>query len=147
MPKLDTNKIFKLFQRDIKASITTVLAQYNILPNSDLAKSVELLNNDKGWGLYINSYIKFIQSGRRRFAKKIPIKFILEFIRKRKITSSEGLTKNQLAFVLQNSIYQNGIKGKRGIMEKIEKVTLDIIIENVVKYIDVQVENQQIKFK
>jgi len=82
--------------------------------------------------LYAEEYAVYLDSGRKRFAKKVPITAILEFIKNRNLRlrdrktgryarktvtlkgrdGAEPMTVNQLAFIIQNAIYKNGIRGR-----------------------------------
>ena len=66
--------------------------------------------------LYALDYLEYLDRGRPKFTKKVPLDAILKWMRKRKIfnRNSGGQFKsaNQLAFIIQNSIYRNGIRGR-----------------------------------
>lgn len=66
--------------------------------------------------LYALDYLEFLDRGRAKFTKKVPLDAILKWMRKRKIFNrGQGgrfKSANQLAFIIQNSIYRNGIRGR-----------------------------------
>ena len=109
---------------------------------SDLIKSIKLnYSNSNGIIIYANSYAENIQKGRKKFAKKIPISFLIEFVKKNNKSNKDV---NKIAYAIQNSIYKEGIRGKniinalenplnKVIEPEINKEVLKII-ENNVKY-------------
>lgn len=66
--------------------------------------------------LYALDYLEYLDRGRPKFAKKVPLDALLKWMRKRRIfnrsRSGQFKNANQLAFILQNSIYRNGIRGR-----------------------------------
>lgn len=130
---------------DIKKAIQAIyIKDADVLPNSDLVKSVEVTNKRNVINVFANDYVKYIESGRKKFTKKVPIAAILVFMRKRKISPTKGITKNQLAYIIQNAIYTNGIKGKKGLNKKVEKVTGQIMLTSLRKYFKVSVKNNEL---
>lgn len=109
--------------------------------NSDLIKSVQLqYSNSDGIIIYANSYAENIQKGRKKFSKKIPINFLIEFIKK---NNRSAKNVNNIAYAIQNSIYKNGIVGKN-IINGIEKPLLNsiepVIDKNILKIIEQNVQ-------
>jgi hypothetical protein len=82
--------------------------------------------------LYALDYLKWVDSGRKPFAKKVPLAAILQFIKDRNLKLRDKTTGrfarrrvqlkarenrpaqsvNQLAFMIQNAIYKNGIRAR-----------------------------------
>jgi hypothetical protein len=68
-------------------------------------------------------YLKYLDGGRRAGARKIPVQIILRWIKKKKIRPRnakgqfKSMTLNQLAFVIQRSIFNIGIR-PRNILKK-----------------------------
>jgi len=109
--------------------------------NSDLIKSVQLqYSNSDGIIIYANSYAENIQKGRKKFSKKIPINFLIEFVKK---NNRSAKNVNNIAYAIQNSIYKNGISGKN-IINGIEKPLLNsiepVIDKNILKIIEQNVK-------
>jgi hypothetical protein len=85
--------------------------------NSTLYNSVQV-SYDATPTIKIESldYLKFLDSGRRAGARKIPVQIILKWIKKKGIRPRDSrgrfksMTLNQLAFVIQRSIYRIGIR-------------------------------------
>lgn len=108
----DVNKILNGLSKDIETVIKQVWMSAGLKSNSDLIKSISAeLGINNQLAIYALDYAEHYSKGRKKFAKKIPLQSIIEFIKKSGV-SNNGMTINQLAFIIQNSIYQNGIKPK-----------------------------------
>lgn len=90
--------------------------------------------------LYAYDYLQYLDSGRKKFAKRVPLSAIIKFIKDRnlvlrdkttgrftrsrvKLKSRNGgaaVSVNRLAFMIQNAIYKNGIKARPVIVPAIE---------------------------
>ncbi len=84
-------------------------------------------------------YAKFVDSGRKKFVKRIPVKILLKWIRQKNFTS--GTTKKDLsvAFAIQESIFLNGIKPANFIQGAFDKTQRDIdkeIVDAVQKEVE-----------
>lgn len=96
-------------------------------------------------------YADFVDRGRKAFTKKVPITALISFIKKRnlqqKFRSSKGRFKsiNQIAFMIQNSIYKIGISGRNFIFAGLEagekelnlhldRDLLDILTSDIIKF-------------
>jgi hypothetical protein len=71
--------------------------------------------------LYALDYLEYLDRGRPRFVKKVPLDALIAWLRKRTIGQNRQrngrygkrtVKLNQLAFIIQNSIYRNGIRGR-----------------------------------
>lgn len=144
MPKFTLNTIFSMVANDVQLTVKNIMIQNGIKSNSDIVNSVELKGNNKNLLLYTNSYLKFIQSGRKKFSSKIPISYLIGFIKKNNITPNNGMSINNLAFIIQTAIFKNGILGKGDITGKIENVTPEIISKRIEQLFDVEVLNNEI---
>lgn len=95
------------------------------LADSDLKKSVEV--RPKGGDslqVWFNDYGRYVISGRKKFARKVPIDALIKFIKKNGIRGRNAkgrfISVNSLAFAIQNAIYKNGIKGRDFLTPAIE---------------------------
>lgn len=85
---------------------------------SDLYKSVDtyIKKGSNGFSVeyVMNDYYKYVGAKiqRRKGAKKIPIRVVLQMIKKYNIRPRGNQTVNSLAFAIQTAIYKNGIIGK-----------------------------------
>lgn len=125
----------------IRIAVKAIIVDSGVKSSSELAKSIEAkqINGDM-IALYALDYLKFLESGKKRFAKKIPIVQIIKFINKNSISAKDGISKNALAYIIQNAIFQRGIKAKK-INQKITEVSTRIIVEQLEKQFDIDVEN------
>jgi hypothetical protein len=125
---------------DVKKAIQAMYVdRAGLLKNSDLVKSVEVKNQRNVLTVYANDYVKYIESGRKKFTKKVPISALLIFIRKRKIRSDKGMSRNQLAYAIQHAIFINGITPKRGLNKRLEKITLDMMFKSLDQYFKLKI--------
>ena len=125
--------------------------------NSTLYKSVQV-SYDASALFKISSldYIQFLDSGRRAGAKKIPVQIILKWIKKKNIRPRnakgqfKSMTLNQLAYVIQRSIFRIGIRPRnifKNANEQIDELYknnvesgIQEIIDQLFKYINEDVE-------
>jgi hypothetical protein len=90
-------------------------------------------------------YLQYLDGGRRAGARKIPVQIILKWIKKKKIRPRnakgqfKSMTLNQLAFVIQRSIFNIGIR-PRNILKKsfqeIDKLYKDNVESGIQEIID-----------
>lgn len=76
----------------------------NTLIGSDLIKSIEGKYTIPTIYVMVNDYIDYIESGRKPFARKVPIKELRKWASKKGIGSD-----NKTLYAIQQSIYKNGI--------------------------------------
>ena len=67
--------------------------------------------------VYAESYAVYLDSGRKAFAKKVPLAALLQFIKNRRLRwkdkqSGRFLSANTMAFLIQSAIYRRGIAGR-----------------------------------
>lgn len=98
--------------------------------NTELSKSVEWSIEGDSFKLNTAFYFTYVDAGRRAGGKKVPISSLVKYIKDKRITSSKGLTTNQLAFAIQNAIYKSGIKPKN-YLDSIIKATSDLSEETI----------------
>lgn len=134
-------KVLKNLQLLILSIVKQTWTSTGLDKNSDLVKSLEVkLQTNAGLIVYANNYAEFVQKGKKRFTKKIPISSLIEFIKKEKLKTNNI---NNLAYQIQNSIYKNGIKGKNIINAGENSITKNVepfINENFFKEILTQLK-------
>lgn len=125
----------------VQAIIRNAWVGAGIDPKSDLIKSIKLqYSNADGIIIYSNAYAENIQKGRKKFSKKIPISFLIEYVKKQNKSSKDV---NKIAYAIQNSIYKNGIVGKNiivGLDNPINNVVEPVINTKILKYIEQNVK-------
>lgn len=97
-------------------SIRASLAAAN-LDKTKLQDSIEaIVSNGDTVTAYMIEYGQWVVSGRRKFARKVPIAALLGWIKTKGIVprpiNGRAMSVNSLAFAIQNAIYKNGIKGR-----------------------------------
>lgn len=91
--------------------------------------------------LYARDYAVWLDQGRRPGVKKVPISALLLFIKQRGLGQARGargrfgkrsISANQLAFMIQNAIYKNGIRGRHFIQPafSLGQELTDIYLDN-----------------
>lgn len=119
------NEIYKAIQEDIQDIFQNALKNVN-LEDSNLYKDlkVEVNENSDIFKVLYNDYLEYIEEGRKPKAKKVPIKNIIEWCKRKGIGSD-----NNTAYAIQQSIYMKGIPARP-------------ILINVDKNIDMQWMNK-----
>lgn len=99
------NEIYKAIQEDIQDIFQNALKNVN-LEDSNLYKDlkVEVNENSDIFKVLYNDYLEYIEEGRKPKAKKVPIKNIIEWCKRKGIGSD-----NNTAYAIQQSIYMKGI--------------------------------------
>ena len=95
------------------------------LEDSNLADSATIKVKRGNLELWLVYYWQFVEKGRRLGLRKIPIRVILNWIR-RKGLKAPGKTRNELAFAIQTSIYQNGIAPRPFVKQVANRAESDI---------------------
>lgn len=119
------NEIYKAIQEDIQDIFQNALKNVN-LEDSNLYKDLkaEVNENSDIFKVLYNDYLEYIEEGRKPKAKKVPIKDIIEWCKRKGIGSD-----NNTAYAIQQSIYMKGIPARP-------------ILINVDKNIDMQWMNK-----
>jgi hypothetical protein len=165
------SEIYEAVGQVIIDSVIYQLKSYAKYPidyqNSDLIKSLDydvgFKDRDIKSGrfkpirltLFANDYLQWLDKGRKPGTKKIPIDALIKFIKKRKLQqkfrrmSKRGrgqfMTLNQIAFLLQSSIYKKGIaprnvlipaleEGEKVLQMYIDRDLLDILIQPIFEF-------------
>ena len=117
---INLDKIYKSIQEDIQDIFQQALKNVN-LEDSNLYKDLKVEVNDSSdiFKVLYNDYLEYIELGRKPKTKKVPIKNIIEWCKRKGIGSD-----NNTAYAIQQSIYMKGIKPKY-ILSNVDK-TLDL---------------------
>jgi len=98
--------------------------------------------------IWLEDYGIYVIKGRKKFARKVPIMPLIEWIKKKGIqgrntTSGRFISVNSLAYAIQTSIFKNGILGRdfitpaiEGSMDIAEQMLLDFMEADVNKSLD-----------
>lgn len=106
---MDTKNILPQFIDDMVLLTRRIMIENGVEANSDLIKSVEYIPTSSGMQLLANDYYEYVSTGRRPKARKVPIEDLIVWIKKYGIAAGDI---NGIAWAIQKSIYENGIKGK-----------------------------------
>jgi len=99
------------------------------LKGSDLVKDIEFEYRNDAFVLMALDYYTYVSEGRRPRARKVPIESLIGWIRDKGIPT-RGRPVSEVAFMIQRSIYKNGIKGKNFELQVVELDT-EIISEKL----------------
>lgn len=105
---------------------------------SNLDNEAKIEATDFTFNLFYNHYLEYIESGRKKGATPIPIRIIIDWMKRKHISDD-----NRVAYAIRESIYQLGIK-PRPLLEpfgemlddKWEKYWSDIIFEKITEQLD-----------
>lgn len=169
---MSKKKDFKAFLHElgqfIIAQMNFVLENYQPYPvkGSDLQRSFDYklvqARNEKGqftgFGegasveILSNYYATFLDKGRRPNVKKVPIMILIKWIKKKGIRFNDKktgrfLSHNTMAYMIRNSIYRNGIKGRNFIEPAFKEgeKKLELFLDN--DALDIITEELDQKFK
>jgi hypothetical protein len=123
--------------KEITAGVKIVMATYK-LGGSDVSASVEWQYRENIFVLIANDYFKYIDSGRRPKARKVPVEALIKWIKKKGITPRGKQSVNSLAFAIQNSIYKVGIKARKFI-DPVIGLTIETLSEELAVSLSVQI--------
>jgi hypothetical protein len=136
-------RIIKEINNELFVGVGVLLEIYK-LGNSDLIKSIEWEYRDNSFILLANDYFRWVNSGRRPFARKVPVEFLINWIKKKGLQPRGGITINSMAYAIQNGIYKNGIKA-RNFTEPIIEFSLETISEYILADFTVQIADEIVK--
>lgn len=129
------------FKKFIKGLVKTLNRQNisigktaGLQDNSNLIKSFTTKSNYKKIQFLAFEYLKFVDRGRRPFAKKVPVEMLIDWIKRYNI-SYPGYTTNKLAYAIQTNIYKYGIE-KRDFIKTIENSMVDTTEQELTKLLE-----------
>jgi len=109
------------------------------LDGSNLAKrtEIEVKPSIEGFAVSVTApdYIQYVDKGRKA-GKRPPIKDILDWIKEKNIPLSGGMTQEQLAFAISNSIGKYGTRGKLFLDKLQDEMRLILVEEGTRKAIE-----------
>ena len=121
-------EITKSLLQELAMATQKILTIYR-LQNSDLYKSIEWDYKNDQFVLLANDYFQSVAFGRQPHARLVPVEDLIKWMKKKGIAPRHG-TYNSVAYLIQQSIYRNGIKA-RPFINPIEDVTTDMISEDL----------------
>jgi hypothetical protein len=116
----------------------------NKIASGKLRDSVTAVTSKNAIELQMEGYGQYVQSGRQRNIKGVPIDALLEWMRERNIKSRD-LTDRQLAFAIQRNIKKFGIRPSNWFDNAIDKMFedprfMDVFQTTVVEDLELRIE-------
>ena len=91
--------------RQLMASDYAINVKSNTtLEFSNLDNTAKIEATDFHFNLFYNNYLEYIESGRKPKTRKVPIKAIIDWMKRKHISDD-----NRVAYAIRESIYQLGI--------------------------------------
>lgn len=108
----------------------------NKIASGNLRNSIKAIPEEGAIGIEMNSYGKFVQSGRKTNKKGVPVDALILWIQQRHLTGKtkdgKRMTTRQFAFAIQRNIKKFGIPSKPGWYDvAVEKIYNNKEIENL----------------
>lgn len=95
--------------RQLMASDYAINVKSNTtLEFSNLDNTAKIEATDFHFNLFYNNYLEYIESGRKPRARKVPIKAIIDWMKRKHISDD-----NRVAYAIRESIYQIGIPPRK----------------------------------
>jgi hypothetical protein len=123
----ELEKIIASFQIDLQKVIISNLEDIDIESDSNLIKQITNTFKNDTITIELNEYVIFVDSGRNPLVRRVPIKALIDWIRRYRI-KFDNLNEIQTAYVIQSSIYKKGIR-PRPVLKKISSDLNKTIIE------------------
>lgn len=128
---------------DLKQMLSELIPELNKLTiqymiRNDISRDARLIDSieydvvDSGVQLKANNYWYYASKGRRARTRKVPIRALIDYIKRYGIRPRGGQTINQLAFAIQTAIYKQGINPKN-YADKVIGATADLTEETVLE--------------
>jgi len=121
-------QVTKSLLQELTMAAQKVLSFYK-LQRSDLYKSIEFQYKNDVFVMLANDYFMSVAYGRLRHARLVPVEDLIKWMKKKGIAPHNG-TYNTVAYLIQQSIYKNGIKAKP-FVNPIVDISTDIITEDL----------------
>lgn len=128
----------KALLNELLAETRQIMLLRDVDTRSDLVRSTEWTYEKKVFTLLANDYFRYVDTGRRPLARKVPVEALIPWLRKNNIRPRSGQTYTSLAYAIQQSIYKLGIKGKL-YSQAIVDESMEIITYNVLLDISEQI--------
>lgn len=142
---IEIKKIQKALLTQLLAETKQIMLMRGVDTRSNLVRSAEWEYEKNAFTLFANDYFKWVDSGRKPLARKVPIMALIPWLRKNNIRPSMGQTYTSLAYAIQQSIYKLGIKGKLYtsaiIDESMEMIAYTVIADVTNQIVDEIVNN------
>lgn len=135
---IEVKKIQKALLGELLAETRQIMLMRKVDTRSELVRSTEWIYEKKVFTLFANDYFKWVDTGRKPMARKVPIEALIPWLRKNNIRPRSGQTYTSLAYAIQQSIYKLGIKGKLYTSAIVDE-SMELIAYNVIADISEQI--------
>lgn len=105
-------QVSKAMMDELLTATKQIMLMYSSLNNSDLVKSLEWQYKDNLFILLAFDYFKYVDTGRKPRARKVPIQALIKWMQKKGIRPTGKQTFTQVAFAIQTAIFKAGIRPK-----------------------------------
>lgn len=151
---MDLDKVAKIIVDDFKKALEEKKYKFgnpprgtrlgNKIASGTLRDSISAEVSKDAIGLKMEKYGQYVQSGRRKDIRGVPVDALVQWIRDRNIRSKD-LTERQLAFAIQRNIKKFGIRPSNWFDEAIDKMFddkrfLDVFETSVVEELEKKIE-------
>ena len=77
----DVEQILDEFEKELIKAIQVVMIAKGLDKNDDVVKTIEIKGINKGFAMIANDYYKYVDSGRKPRARKVPIMDLIQWMR------------------------------------------------------------------
>lgn len=144
--KIENNPFLEQITRYLSDTLQMELLNQGHTASEALFNSIHSVIDQTLTGVTISTqalyYAKFVNAGRKPGTKGVPIDALVEWIRRKRL-NMEGKRERSVAFAIQRSIRDKGIKPSRFIDKSIDKFNKSKRLENnIERFLDEYTEEQ-----
>jgi len=125
---------------DLVLLVQRTMIDNGVDSNSKLLSTIEFIEKDNGLQLLANDYFQYVSTGRKPKARKVPIEDLILWIKSKGIGSGKI---NNIAWAIQKTIFENGIKGKN-YLDPVEENVADLSSEQLVELLSEVIANEMV---
>ena len=123
---------------EVLTATKVLMEDYKNLKNSNLANTLEWKYKDNQFILMANDYFQWIDTGRKRGARKVPIEALIPWMKRKNIVPRKGQTYNSVAYAIQQAIFKAGIKA-RPFTQRIIEQSIDMLSEEMAVQLSISI--------
>jgi hypothetical protein len=123
-------------EEELTLATQVILEKSKALQGSKLVESIEWEYQKDSFVMLALDYYVYVSEGRKALARKVPIQDLIQWIKRKNIPSPRGV--NATAWAIQQSIYKQGIIGKKfgdPVLEVTSELTAETMAEDLSNYI------------
>lgn len=146
--KIENNPLLEQITRYLSDTLQMELLNQGHTASEALFNSIHSVIDQTLTGVTISTqalyYAKFVNAGRKPGTKGVPIDALVEWIRRKRL-NMEGKREQSVAFAIQRSIREKGIKPSRFIDKSIDKFNKSKRLENNIERFLNEYAEEQLK--